>query len=295
MEACEGSLNERVLAFQRSGSGLSEIVRRLAPRIYAFPRRGGSWEEDDDGEFFLFFYPRLLRALKGFRDQGKPFEWYLNSVLRWHLKSFRQNRRRIRKSWELAGRPEFWDAPGEESSREETFSELPDHWAVELLGLDHSGRLGRESDRRRLLFLALKSARDLEGRALDRVSELTGRERLELEAVVGELRRRLLPKELRLQALRTRRNRAYSRARFLEEELREETEAERKSRLGARLSRARRSLLLAQEEISRVPLSPSNRDIGQVLGVPKGTVDTSLYWLKKRLSLLYAERGRQYA
>jgi hypothetical protein len=39
--------------------------------------------------------------------------------------------------------------------------------------------------------------------------------------------------------------------------------------------------------MSRVGLTPTNLEISRVLGVPKGTVDSGLYWLKKKLSLLY--------
>jgi DNA-directed RNA polymerase specialized sigma24 family protein len=39
--------------------------------------------------------------------------------------------------------------------------------------------------------------------------------------------------------------------------------------------------------MSRVGMSPTNREIAAVLGVPKGTVDSGLYWLKRKLAAVY--------
>jgi hypothetical protein len=76
-------LNEQVLRFQATGQGLEELLSLLSARVYAYPRLRGSRSEDDAGEFYLLCYPRLVRTLRRFREQGKPFEWYLQSVLRW--------------------------------------------------------------------------------------------------------------------------------------------------------------------------------------------------------------------
>ena len=47
--------------------------------------------------------------------------------------------------------------------------------------------------------------------------------------------------------------------------------------------------------ISRIPLQPSNRDLAEVLGIPKGSVDTSLYWLHRRLRQMEAAEEKGYA
>ena len=95
-------LAEMVLEYQRSGENLQAIVERLAWRIYRYPLQHRGHDEDDCGECYLLFYPRLLRCLARFRDQGKPFEWYLNAVLRWHWKAYCQRQRVERAGWLLA-------------------------------------------------------------------------------------------------------------------------------------------------------------------------------------------------
>ncbi len=291
MEIASAALKDRILQYQRTGEGLSEIVNILARRIYSFPKKKCGWEEDDCGEFFIYFYPRLVRTLKSFKDQDKPFEWYLNSILRWQFKSFCKDKRKIERFWGMSDQLDFWDLNYESyiPQAEETVPREP-HLAG-ILGLDHSGKIKRPSDRKRFLFWVLKYARLLDDRSLDRLSELTGYDRDWLEEIGEELKARLHPREQRLEALKARQNKAFFKARLIEKELLFEAEPEKKELLSSRLKKLKRTILLAQAQIARIPLCSTNRDIGEVLKIPKGTVDTSLYWLKKRLSMLYSYRS----
>jgi hypothetical protein len=67
------------------------------------------------------------------------------------------------------------------------------------------------------------------------------------------------PRELRLEIFRARRNRAFA-----------------QSRMRAAMIR-----------MARVKLAPTNLEIARVVGVPKGTVDSGLYWLKRKLASVY--------
>ena len=40
----------------------------------------------------------------------------------------------------------------------------------------------------------------------------------------------------------------------------------------------------AMARMARVRRDPTNREVARVLGVPKGTVDCGLFWLKRRLA-----------
>ena len=39
--------------------------------------------------------------------------------------------------------------------------------------------------------------------------------------------------------------------------------------------------------MASVGISPTNLEIARILSIPKGTVDSGLYWLKKKLALVY--------
>jgi hypothetical protein len=291
----EHILTEQVLRYQRTRQGLKELLALLAGEIYAYPRCRGSRTEDDGGEFFLFFYPRLLRTLERFQDQGRPFEWYLHSVLRWHYLGFLRWKRRRERSWSAGALPALWEPqpgcqpPAEGASMEPRAEAprlpgwLPAEVAV-LFALEPGACLQKPAGRKRLLIWALKQVRSLHEADLGRLAAWTGTGEERLQGLCAELRGRLERRERRLGLLVERRNRAFTALQLAQQALAGEPEPEARALLAKRAARARRCLHRSQERIARVPLEPSNRELALALGLPKGTVDTSLYWLKRSLA-----------
>jgi RNA polymerase sigma factor (sigma-70 family) len=272
------SLTEKVIAFQKSKDGLAELVASLSPRIYQYPRQKLGWDEDSCGDFYLFFQPRLVRLLSKFRDQGKPFENYLCSVLSWQLKNFARERRKSERGWSVSLRLRIV----EDEAREVEAFAGPDPADPRLPQV-----LREKSDRRNFLLLCLKCVRVLSQERIAGLSGLTGIPVDTLFALVSTLRARIARKEKRLACFRERRNRAFASCRLLETELSEETDPVRREALRERLSKSYRRMRTAMERMTRVMLNPTNREIAEVMGMPKGTVDSGLFWLKRRLAPVY--------
>jgi len=274
-------LNEQVLRYQATGQGLEELLSLLSARVYAYPRLRGSRCEDDAGEFYLLCYPRLVRTLRRFREQGKPFEWYLQSVLRWQYLAFVRARRRRERQWASGSLAAFWEPPLLEP---EPAPDAPGlrRQAAGLFRLEAGGKAVRRGERTRLLVWALKRARALSETELRELAELSGLSPELLGGACARLRQGLLPHERRLELLAGRRTRAYAALCLLEQELGREAEPARREALERRVQKARRALGRSQRRIAAVRLAPSNREIAAVLGLPKGTVDTALYSLRRR-------------
>ena len=277
------SLTEKVLQYQKTRAGLHDLVSTLAPRVYQFPRRKMGWDEDACGEFYVFVHPRLLRLLDRFNDQGKPFESYLSAVLNWQLRNFARDRKRGERSWNVSLRLDAGD-PGEETKEEDSLEPAAEalHLPERFIALIRS-----EADHRNFLFMALKCARTIgpeNAAALAAVSGVGQDRILGLSASLREMR---APREQRLETFRARRNRAFAQARLLETELLGEVEPERIAVLRASLAKARRRMRVAMSRMARVKLAPTNCEIASVLGIPKGTVDSGLYWLKRKLASVY--------
>jgi DNA-directed RNA polymerase specialized sigma24 family protein len=274
-------LNEQVLRFQATGQGLEELLSLLSARVYEYPRLRGSRCEDDAGEFYLLCYPRLVRTLRRFREQGKPFEWYLQSVLRWQYLAFVRARRRREREWSSGSLAAFWEPPPLEP---EPALEPPGlrRQAAGLFRLEAGGKVVRRGERTRLLVWALKGARALSEPQLRELAELSGLAPETLGRACARLREALLPHERRLELLAGRRTRAYAALCLLEQELGREAEPARRQSLERRVLKARRALGRSQLRIAAVRLAPSNREIAAALGLPKGTVDTALYSLRRR-------------
>jgi RNA polymerase sigma factor (sigma-70 family) len=269
------SLTEKVLQYQRTRQGLDDLVEQLAPRVYQFPRRKMGWDEDACGDFYLFVHPRLIRLLDRFRDQGKPFESYLCAVLNWQLRNFARDRRRGQTNWNVSLRIEDREEP-------EADSLPPVQLSPEIVSV-----IRTEADRRNFLFLVLKCSRGLDLENAQALASTTGVPGAKLLSLASTLQGMRGSRERRLETFRSRRNRAFALIRVLETELMTEGDSERVLVLRARLARARRRMHSAMQRMARVGLSPTNREIGAVLGVPKGTVDSGLYWLKRKLASVY--------
>jgi len=275
------SLNSLVAYYQNTGLGLAEIVKRLSMRIYNYPSGKHRTDEDDCGEFYLFFYPRLLRTLEHFQDRGKPFEWYFNSVLRWHYKVYCSRKHKDQTNWAIARNQLFWELP-EEDWPPSVPAPSP-CGAGKIIAIDRFGGSRESTWRKRILFLALKNARHLDDRAISWIMDLTGVAEETLIAMVERLRANLYKRELRLHKLYKRQNRIFTKIFLLQRDLLWEVDPQIKADLALSLCELRTTLRALQKKIRRVRLHPSNREIAELLEIPKGTIDTSLYWLRRQL------------
>jgi len=277
------SLTEKVLQYQRTRSGLSDLMNDVARKVYLYPRRRLGWDDDACGEFYLFCYSRLVRLLDRFRDQGKPFESYLCSVLGWQLRNFARDRKKGERCWNVSLRLE----PGKTVTHDE--EPRLDGGASPLLALD--SRIGRHiqtpTDRRNFLFFILKSSRHIGPEKCPALADLAGVPVDRLERLLADLRQGRAHREARLDSFRRRRNAAFCQVRLLETELATETDGGKREALSARLRKARTRMHCAMDRMARVGLAPTNKEIACILDVPKGTVDSGLYWLKKKLAPVY--------
>jgi RNA polymerase sigma factor (sigma-70 family) len=283
------SLTKKVLDFQASGEGLHDLVRDLAPTVYQFPRHRMGLDEDACGDFYLYFQPRLVRMLGRYRDQGRSFDAYLKSCLGWQLRNFARARRCGDRAWETTlrltaegdARTGLDQPEGDQGSRR----------ATPVAGGARFGPVGggiasvvrTDADRRSFLFLVLKCPALVEDGKAEALAAVAGVTVDRLRALAAVLTERRASREARLQDFAARRNRAFCRARLLEADLRCETDPERRGVLEERLASANRRMRTAMERMAKVGVAPTNREIAEVLGIPKGTVDSGLFFLKRKL------------
>jgi DNA-directed RNA polymerase specialized sigma24 family protein len=272
------NLTEKVLQYQKTREGLHDIVNEIGPRIYQFPRRTMGWDEDACGEFYVFIHPRLIRLLDRFRNQGKPFESYLWAVLGWQLRNFARERNRDEQRWRVSLRMD----PA--AVVEADADPVPE---ASLTSAAVARCVQSAADRRNFLFLALKCSRLSDAENAPVLARIAGVTPAVLVTLVAELRDARGARECRHEMFRCRRNKAFAAIRLLEHELAAEVEPQKRASLQKALGRTRLRMRTAMQRMSRVGLAPTNLEIARALGVPKGTVDSGLYWLKRKLASVY--------
>ena len=323
--------SERVLAYQRTGEGRRALLDELATYAYRYPRRKlPTLDEDAPGEFYLFCHDKLEQLIVRFRDRGKPFEHYLNSVLSWQLRSFLAKRRDSEHAWQTALRSRLWEEPEaaaqpaapppaagsrwrnpasrsnaagvsprsarrRQPRRESNVRPFPGAAAAPRRGGGHgqvpaqaTPAATSETVRRRLLYGALKTGHRLEEPQLAAAAQVIGCELPHLRFLIEQLRRGRASAHRRLHLLRERRTRAFAQLQLWSAAAHQAVDEARRAHAVRRAARHRRAVETAQSEISRVRVAPSNREIAALLGIPKGTVDTGMYWLRRQSDAEYA-------
>lgn len=316
------SLTRRVLEYQRSGRGLERAYAEAAPIVYQYPSRHFGFSEDDCGEFLLFFHRTLLRLFDQYEPSEKPFEAYLYGTLKWQIRSFAKTRQFRARRYEVINHRDVWEevhpryysisvepvfvgeatptpAPYHDAGYASNAGAYPSNSGSSgrpsvgipnagsrvgtLFKVDAHGRLQDPIMRRRVRILALKACLFVEPPLLDEVAHAVEIPVVRLEADLARARRCMGAQIERISSLQHRRVRIYVRLRRIHDTLLVTPEIEAHRDLIHELFSWHKRLRVIEDEISRVPRSPTNGEIAKILGLPKGTVDSNLFYFKRLL------------
>lgn len=305
------TMTEMVLDVQRGTAQVDTVVEAISRLVYRYPAGKPGFTDEDGAEFLLRFYPRIRRLVRRYRQTGSSFEGYLQTSMRWQLRSLAIERTsaRIRlatvtdrnMSYEILGSdpaakpsaPDV-DLPSDLSAglaeREPAPYSPPRPKPAEqepprppyrpcALNLRPGGATGDRltpGEAQRLLCTMLKTGDRLDTELRGRIARVVGCDDRWLEDRWLELREETAALRSRQARFRSKRDRAWFRIRCIEAKLLDATDSERaqlleeRSRWWARYTRAR-------ADLERTALGPTHEQIGTVLGIAKGTVDSSIY------------------
>lgn len=291
-------LTRRVVSYQQSGEGLPDLVRDLSAATYRFPLRNRRCTEDDCGEFLLFVEARIATLVHRYDFRGVGFESYLHSSLKWLLRTYLKRRDRRARQARLLQRYALWGdhacevtdvGPMHESTANRTgigCDDLPDP-PTQPAALPFGPWFQRVhrggQSRRRVMIIALKACIYLSESDIEMVASLTGTDLEWLRDCWLRLRVRLNCRRHRYDVLRLRRNRLFVLLQSLHERIACCSEPQERLRLSQEAELTRGRLDRLRRRISRLPRCPTNQEIAEVTAIPKGTIDSTLYYAKRRL------------
>lgn len=295
------TITRNVLDYQEAREGLDALVQQVSELVYRYPVGRCGLSQEDSAEFLLNFYPRISGLIERYREQGTTFESYLAATLRWQLRTFAATRaaERIR-STTAAGRDTASEIVGHDivtqPSRERRSSSgdravlpapatrRPAHRpsSLRLHPRGPDGLRLTPGEAQRLLCLALKTRGAFATGTLERVATMVGCKPAWLEERFHELRLATEQTRAKREQLRIRRDQAWFRLRCIETRILQALPAElpglveQRERWHHRYERARALL-------ERMPSEPTHAQIADVLGLKKGTVDSSVYKIRQEL------------
>lgn len=265
-----------VLDYQNGRIPFEAIRNRVLLEVYAHLRRYRRKGEDEVSEFLLYFHDKIEGLLKRFVARDIPFRHFLLRTLRWQWNSFRSRQSKERRQVVLA--IDSGLAGDGFAVAESSFEER------QKVPLDLA-----ELDKKRLVLLALKTAPYLDDRQLEAVSRQSGADLAWLQACQRRLRTVTSARRDRREVLADKRGDAFYRRLMAEDNARRETDPARRlahERLAA-FYRTRLMHLSRQREATTS--APTHRELAELLGMPKGSVDSGLYHLKRMLAAVYSD------
>lgn len=275
-------LTELVVAYQKTGAGYEQVRQQVEQWVYYYPATRPGFSQEDCADFLLYFRAKVPALLYKYAHSGRSFEHYLARTLRWQLRSFARVRRRRLRMHELTRAPDIWDGLIGVAESSETVSHVATTATERLAGARCAGA-PQGSASRRMVILAMKAAVLVSDAQLDELARVTGYHEHRLRECRDELRRLVGRRDRRRTELRARRNDAFFQVRLAQDELATTPEEHRRAVVRRELERQNRRLLNARRELARVPAVPTNGEIAVVLGIPKGTIDSALHYMKHRL------------
>jgi len=276
------TLTQEVMDFKKTGQGWKHVSQKIYLYIYEFPGKWTNWDEDRCSDFFLSFLPRVEGLVRRFKPDYS-FETYLASALRWYMKTYMENLAR-QEHYDYWSAQEFQEeamlrileTPGSSSS--DDVPSLDDSFPFEV---DKAGRLRDLTLRRRVLFVFLLRAADLDDHRIPDLARLVDVEEEWLCEVVQKARESVSRNIERRRALEERRNECWYQLDSARRRAASACDSERQAVWEKKARTWRRRYATASEGIKRLSTAPTHKDIGRILKVPPGTVSSGLHFLRK--------------
>ncbi|MBB6481063.1 hypothetical protein [Spirochaeta isovalerica] len=274
------SITEAVLKYQDTGEGYDALIERISLIIYNYPNRISSLSEEDKCDFYLSFYSRINGLINNFTYQGRAFEALLNQTLKWHSRSYLS---KLKKEKHLMA----VEVREEEIKIKDLFSEASEESEINRIEIN----LKSNASRKRLLYLVLMDTPNISDREMEQFSRMTGYDSDWLLALKDRINEMLHSRSGRLTILREKRNNYFSKLQYYQLLLSEELNPAKKAIYHDKINVLKKRLADTRRDISKVPVRPTHNEIAELLGVPKGTVDSGLHYFRKKVRDYHLENG----
>jgi cell division protein FtsB len=229
------------------------------------------WNKDDFMDFLCWFYSRISRAIDSYRDTGSSFDAYMVSLVRWSAKEYH--------ALEMDHRiVEYacWKARALEMA-------VCDD---EPVYLEPKPVFEPVSNPRQVLVLLLKSYHFVSDDFLTRIAPAIGIPKEKLSQMIEALRKRRIQREEEIRTLQERVFSQYYRCISFEKRILVAPEGSaRCDKMERRLVKAKKRLESMRKRLASLKTEASNRQVAKVLGIPKGTIDSTLYAIKARYKI----------
>jgi len=235
------------------------------------------WKQDEYEDFISCFYPNIKKIIDSYENTGSSFEAYLYRFILVSSKEYN-----VRTTTKAVTEYSTWSAriPDMYAHEEPPVYKIND--TKKELTKMITGINGKRNTRR-ILALVLKCYYYVSDDFAYKIASLIGIDAKELIEKLDKIRKIRQKKDDHIYLLKERVYCQFYRCIVYEKKLeliRENTFAYEK--MYRRLDRARERLLRMRERIKKIRTDATHKQIAEVIGISKGTVDASLFRLREK-------------
>jgi RNA polymerase sigma factor (sigma-70 family) len=277
------SLNELFIKFKKNDIKRSELEGHIYSYFFLNQDKTGlnHWKRDDYEDYVSWFYPRIKKAIDTYNDTGSSFEAFIHKFIQNSSREYR-----VRITTQNVTEYSAWCAMVPDLYvREETPEYFHENDKDKLLEFI-SGQNARK-DTKRILALILKCYYYVSDDFIDRIADRIEMDACQLREMVNKMQKLRQKKDDAIYHMKERVYCQYYRCFVYEKRLlllQENTAAY--NRLKGRLQKAKQRLEKMRKRLTLIRTDATNKQVAEVIGVKKGTVDASLYKLKTKLNTL---------
>ena len=283
---CERPLSELYHCHSAGNLPRKDFEGRIFQYLLDNPERYRIFEGNSHSwnEFLSWLYPRLARAIDLYRDMGSSFDAYITGLVYSAAREYR-NKEMDHRIVEYT----CWQARAEEMNVCESESEYPEY--NKLPG--HRDETAHRENisipdgikPRQILFLLLKSYYFVSDEFVNRVSRTIGMEPEAVMKMIEELKNMRSEREIELLDLRDRLYcQHYRYLTYQKRMISAQPGTEYRKKMEARYQRAKKRFMSMRKRLGKMRVDASNRMIADVIGIPKGTVDSNLFAIKSYMA-----------
>ena len=239
------------------------------------------WKRHEYEDFVSWFFPRLRTAIDSYKETGASFEAYINKYLLISAKEYH-----VRTTTNSVIEYSAWSARVPEMYLHEEppayhFNKTED--LLTKLVVDKKGR----KNTRRILALILKCYYYVSENFAEKIAPMIGVDKKELIEMLSNIRKIREKKDDEIFLLKERIYCQFYRCIIYEKRLsliKENTFSYNKLKL--RHEKAKQRLEKMRSRMTTMRTEATNKQIAEVIGITKGTVDASLYRLKANWEIM---------
>lgn len=264
-------LTHLVLWYQRTGEGFEMIKEKVMLITYSFPLYWKRGSEELASEFCLLFVPKIHTMVMKFSYQGRPFEVYLHKAMKNQMHDFNK------KQYKEAERHNTVLHYNAYHTRQTGV------WddAVQSEEPEYQVNLPKRISPRRFLILTLVMAFKVTPEWYEVIAEHTGCTVQQISQIFSEVLEAEHKRSIRYSNVQRLRDKYFGNMITYQYRIYDSCDEEEKKHLSLLNDKNTVILKRIRMQLESSMLRVPHQTVADVLGIPKGTVDSSMYYMKR--------------